>query len=594
MQSWPKFDFLLTSRMLSTEIIAYLITITVPALTIYLLLVADVFDTGKGSTIGVALLWGAIGAFGIAYILNNAVTDSWGYGVTVTRVAPPLEESLKALILVYLIRSPRFHYFIDGAIYGFSVGIGFAMSENIFFIAQNTGDEVLIQAVARVLSSSLMHASTTSVVGISLGLVRRSERKYLLPLIGMLFATVVHLSYNSILSYMGGEGLLLVAVVIGFGGGLLIFIFIDQGQQNEKKRFVETLRGDMSTAESKAIQEVGGDAIETVLKEAAHFFGEEKAQLIRRLLVKEANLGILKRNLESPVSDYLRQAWQGEIDELHAEIDNIQQKLGIYTMTFFLRNLLPREDAVLWEEFSQKVIAFEPEHIHAFDLYIAQAENTYDHPPDELYEMSTALKKVPFFEHVSMPDLENLSRAIKHTTYQDGTVIFDQGDEGQTMYIIETGQIDVYVEGHDGKNKLLRTFGVGEVIGELSLLDGQPRSGRAIAKASLRAMVLDRKHFNLFIQSRPQVLLSMLQYMAQRVRLCTEAIENSITWARNIAEGNYSQAQELAMSSALTQVIPPKTVRQALETGEFAVVAFKLEEREQVIRYKAKRASKHD
>ncbi len=93
---------------------------------------------------------------------------------TLTRItAPIIEEILKALILIYLIQHPRFRYIVDGAVYGIAVGIGFALSENLFIYLPGAGDAVLVTAISRTLSTSLMHATASGLVGISLGRLRR-------------------------------------------------------------------------------------------------------------------------------------------------------------------------------------------------------------------------------------------------------------------------------------------------------------------------------------------------------------------------------------------------------------------------------------
>lgn len=168
--------------MVVSNLIAYLIAIAIPAFSIYLIFALDLFGTGRKSTIFACLGWGAIGAFGLTYLINtsvnNALSDMVGsyrsYRTVVTVTAPIVEEILKSLILIYFIRQPSFRYAVDGAIYGFAVGIGFAVIENVFYLS-STPDAALSLAISRVLSTSLMHATASAMVGISLGRLRRVE-----------------------------------------------------------------------------------------------------------------------------------------------------------------------------------------------------------------------------------------------------------------------------------------------------------------------------------------------------------------------------------------------------------------------------------
>src|SRR5258708_35168719 len=101
-----------------TLIISYIIAIAVPAFAIYMFFALDLYGTGKGSTVLIALVWGAIGAFGLAYVINSAIVPYTGLVTLTSRLAPFIEESLKALVLVYFVRQPRFRYIVDGAVYG--------------------------------------------------------------------------------------------------------------------------------------------------------------------------------------------------------------------------------------------------------------------------------------------------------------------------------------------------------------------------------------------------------------------------------------------------------------------------------------------
>jgi CRP-like cAMP-binding protein/RsiW-degrading membrane proteinase PrsW (M82 family) len=514
-------------------LIAYIIAIVVPAIAIYAIFLLDLFGTGKGTTVMACVSWGATCAFGLAYVLNTATIDSFNlnFETVSTRTAPVIEECLKALILLYFIQRPRFRYFVDGAIYGFGAGIGFAMSENIFYIYQNSSDAALGLAVSRVLSASLMHATASAVVGIALGLSRRASfrNKLFITLGGLFFAIVVHFIYNNLLYQLEpGLTLLIVAIGIGLGGGMLIGVFMNWGLNEEKKRFSETLSlsSGVTDAERRAVQQLGSEGIEDILEDMAAKFGEKKADLIRQLFVIQANIGILKNNLKSPVGDRLRDAWQEEINGLRAEMDSIRGRLGAYTMTL-LRSLLPDDDddeEVMWTDFNHKVAHYDPTHVHSFDLFVAASEAAGTVAPGELERISNRLKKMEIFKNVEQSDLDNLSRAINKRRFSHGEMLFDKGDTGDAMYLIDRGYIDIFTLDTDGNEKLLRTYQAGDVVGELALLDGQPRSARARANGSLSVMILRRNHFDMFIRSRPKVILAVLQFLADRVRYTTEAV----------------------------------------------------------------------
>jgi CRP-like cAMP-binding protein/RsiW-degrading membrane proteinase PrsW (M82 family) len=524
-------------------IIAYIIAIAIPAFTVYVFFALDVFGTGKSSTILLCMAWGAIGAFLLAWMINNWILDQ-GLGYeTLTRIAAPIiEEILKALVLVYLVQQPRFRYIVDGAVYGIAVGIGFGLSENMFIYLPGSGSAVLGTAISRTLSTALMHAAASGIVGISLGRLRRTttSARNVLPLMGIAFAIALHVVYNNIAGELTGVVLLLVAIGIGVGGGVVIAWQISQGLADEKQRFAQTLglNVGVSTGERRAVQQLGGASIEQIFGELNDFFGGEHVNLIRRLLVIQANIGILQNNLNSPTSERLRSAWQEEIAEYRTEIEALRKQLGS-VVSLFMQSVFPVGDQSLQQALNEEMGEFDPTLVHTFDMFMRSAELAGTFTPEQLAEMAERLHKIEIFKNVSLANLENLSRAIDAVELEDGQVLFQEGEPGDAMYLIEQGAVDISVREHTGEQKLFRTFQPGDVIGEFSLLDGGARSASATASGPVRLLRLQRQVFMMFVQSRPQVIFAMLQYLVDKIRYTQQTVESSVIWMEQIAEGVY-------------------------------------------------------
>ena len=446
-------------------------------------------------------------------------------------------------MLIYLIRQPRFRYIVDGAVYGIAVGIGFALSENLFIYLPGAGNAVLATAISRTLSTSLMHATASGLVGISLGRLRRvsDRRKIFMPLVGIGLAIAVHVGYNNLANELEGAALLLVAIAIGLGGGFIIGWEIDQGLAEEKRRFAETLglNVGVSTGERKAVQQLGGASIEQIFDELQKFFGQQNVTLVRRMLVIQANIGILQNNLSGPSSDRLRAAWEAEIAGYRQEIEEIRKQLGA-AVNLFVGSVFPSDDAAMQDAFSEELARFDPTLVHTFDMFMRVSELAETFTPEQLAQMAERLNRIEIFRHVSLAHLENLSRAISVQDYPDGFVLFNEGDEGDAMVMLEEGEIAISVKDAAGQDKLLRTFEAGSVVGEFSLLDGQPRSARAQAQGPIHILMLQREVFYRFIQSRPDVVLAMLQYLADKVRYTTQSVELSVSYMAQIERGDYS------------------------------------------------------
>jgi RsiW-degrading membrane proteinase PrsW (M82 family)/CRP-like cAMP-binding protein len=560
--------------MTTVTIIAYFIAIAIPAFTVYLFIMLDVFGTGKPSTILMCFGWGATGAISLAWILNSAVLDQGiGYDTLTGIAAPIIEEILKSLVLITLIQRPRFRYIVDGAVYGIAVGIGFAMSENLFIYLPGAGEAVLGTAISRTLSTSLMHASASGMVGISLGRLRRATEsaRATWPLLGIGLAISLHVIYNNVARELEGATLLLIAIGIGFGSGMVIAWQISQGLAEEKKRFAVSLglNVGVSTGERKAVQQLGGASIEHVFGELGEFFGHQNLALIRHLLVTQANIGILQNNLNGPASDRLRAAWETESADYRREIERIRKELGP-SVTIFMKNVFPSADEAIENALQEEMGRFDPTLVHTFDMFMRVSELSETFKPEQLAEMAERLNKIEIFRNVSLANLENLSRAISVQSFEDGYALFNEGDEGNAMHMLEEGRIDIYVRDRAGQEKKLRNFEPGSVVGEFALLDGQPRSARAQAAGPIKVLVLQRETFYRFIQSRPDVVLAMLQYLAEKGRYTQKSVETSMDAMMKIAHGDYATVAE-------ARPTPVEIAQPAVEPAAESVVALEPE-----------------
>jgi RsiW-degrading membrane proteinase PrsW (M82 family)/CRP-like cAMP-binding protein len=561
-------------------LVAYAIALLIPSFAFYLIHALDLFRTSNTRTILICAAWGALIAYPLAALVNGELHTLIGMGLVSSLAAPFVEEIFKALILVYLIRQPSFHYFVDGAIYGFGAGIGFSVVENLAYISATPSP---LLAITRVLSTSLMHAMTSGIVGVSLGRLRRSRMR-ILPLLGIGMAIAIHVIYNSIVNTLTGGALLILVIVIGVGGAGIIGLQILYGLRAEKALFTRTLglQSDVSAGERQAIQQLGGASIEMILRQLSTTFGDENVAFIRRLLITEANIGILQNNLTScSVTGRLREAWEAEIASLQVESQRLRRQMG-RSVFGYLSSLFPTEDTKTWVYLQEQFAQYDPTMVHTFDMFMRFAELAKKFTPQQLAEMAERLSRIDIFRNISLADLENLSRAIEFESHPDGTLIFDKGDEGDALYLIEAGTITIYALDHAQNEKYLRTFRAGQVVGDFAVLDGEKRSARARAQGELSVMVLRRGVFQMFLQSRPQVMLAVLAVLADRSRYTMQAVETTIQTLSAIAQGDYTcavpETAPLEAEVALTEI--PADVRTLVDRS-LARFALKLQVREQ-------------
>ncbi|NJL92696.1 MAG: cyclic nucleotide-binding domain-containing protein [Anaerolineae bacterium] len=348
----------------------------------------------------------------------------------------------------------------------------------------------------------------------------------LLPLGGIGAAILLHGLYNNALFALPGEAArLFSSLAIGLGSAALLVALLEVGLRRERSRLARTLQQEqgISAAERQAVEQMGGEGVARILAEIRAIFGPQQAELIHDLLARQANLGILENNLSAPAGERLRAAWQAEIAELRAEIDDLRRQLGAYSMAL-LRSLLPTRTPALWADFTTRLAQHDPLHVHSFDLFIAAGKHAGTLSPEEVEQAADRLKRISIFQQVPLGDLDSLARAITPRHYRSGEILFRRGQPGDTMVLIERGFIDILIHDPQGGERLLRTYQGGDVVGELALLDGQPRSATARANSSVSAMVLQREHFLMFIQSRPRVILGVLGFLADRLRYTTQAM----------------------------------------------------------------------
>lgn len=329
-------------------IAALLIATAIPLLFLYLIRTLDLYGTGSPRAILFSFTWGALSVV-LASTLYRLSPYRLDAAPLAPYAAPLLEETLKALILLYLVRRPNFTYFVDGAIYGFAVGIGFAVFENYLYILQNL-DAGLGTALGRVLSTNLMHASAGAIVGIALGLSRfqRFSGRLFHLLSGLLLAFLLHAAFNRLVTEPDEGQLFLYATGVGLSGLAFTALTIRRGLAREKTWISETLglANRVSAAEATAAGDL--HSADTFLTPLAKLFGSEKAAQIEKLLLLQAQLGILRKTRDRAQHDeHTYHALSLQIDRKQAEMETVRRSIGAYIMAS-LRMLFPDEGSPLW------------------------------------------------------------------------------------------------------------------------------------------------------------------------------------------------------------------------------------------------------
>jgi CRP/FNR family transcriptional regulator, cyclic AMP receptor protein len=141
---------------------------------------------------------------------------------------------------------------------------------------------------------------------------------------------------------------------------------------------------------------------------------------------------------------------------------------------------------------------------------------------------------VPMFEKLDPSQADALANLLRSLSFTAGEVIFHQRDPGDSMYIVRSGRVRIWVVDEDLKEVTLAELEPGAFFGELSLLDGSSRSANATAAEDSELLRLSKSDFHEFMLKNPVVALGMMSELGTRLRQTTQLVSQRAT--RNLNE----------------------------------------------------------
>jgi CRP/FNR family cyclic AMP-dependent transcriptional regulator len=152
-----------------------------------------------------------------------------------------------------------------------------------------------------------------------------------------------------------------------------------------------------------------------------------------------------------------------------------------------------------------------------------------------------------FFGHFSQEDVAALRALAITDQVPRGQEVFHRGDEAARLYWVEQGQVRVVVTSPAGRDLVIRQFGSGEVFGEIALFAGTPRTATIVATTDTTIASVDARDLRSLLEERPRMALKLLEVFADRLRLTTDALEDSyfLTMRARLAKMLLSLAEEI-------------------------------------------------
>ena len=145
-----------------------------------------------------------------------------------------------------------------------------------------------------------------------------------------------------------------------------------------------------------------------------------------------------------------------------------------------------------------------------------------------------ALRSVPLFASLSDEAATELRKLLLEKDVPPNTRLFNKGETGDAMYLIETGRVRISIKDDDNKEITLTEIAQGDFFGEMSLIDGRQRSADATVVEDARLAILPRQDFLAFVRLNPDVALGMLAALTDRLRRTDELIRSRVS--RNVNE----------------------------------------------------------
>ncbi len=170
--------------------------------------------------------------------------------------------------------------------------------------------------------------------------------------------------------------------------------------------------------------------------------------------------------------------------------------------------------------------------------------------------MDEVLARSGIFQGVDPEAAEALAKDMEVIDVRKGDVVFNEGEPGDSLYIIMSGKIKLGRRAADGRQNLIALIGPSDMLGELSLFDPGPRTATATAVIDSRVARLRKQALRPWLNNRPEIAEQLLRVLARRLRRTNNALADLIFtdvpagWRRTCCRWPASSAPVTAACSA--------------------------------------------
>jgi len=143
-------------------------------------------------------------------------------------------------------------------------------------------------------------------------------------------------------------------------------------------------------------------------------------------------------------------------------------------------------------------------------------------------DLAALLGRAVLFSGLDPDDMRRLAGIARETSLSVGQTLFEQGDESDGLYLIVSGIVRIFLQAEDTREATINLLEDGEIIGEMSLLDGLPRSAGAAALTEVKLVFIPREPFLELLDSSPKLARAIILMLCERLRAANAQVDQAI------------------------------------------------------------------
>jgi CRP/FNR family cyclic AMP-dependent transcriptional regulator len=136
------------------------------------------------------------------------------------------------------------------------------------------------------------------------------------------------------------------------------------------------------------------------------------------------------------------------------------------------------------------------------------------------------LDQIPLFSDLDTAELELLSTKMVTRKYPRNTVVINEGDQSDSLYVIRSGSVKVFLGNDEGREIILNVQRAGEYFGELALIDSGPRSASVMTQEKTALSIISKADFEDFLRQHPPANAKIMRGLVKRLRALTDNVRS--------------------------------------------------------------------